>query len=277
MKPDWFELARLLADHPDIIIATMDTDENENDPYYLPEKYVPNIKLFKKNDKRNYIPYNNGERTVAGFIEFLGRETGLQLAELMAAKYPEYRKSHNVEELLQTVATVLQQYAPPNPASFLCNYFSDAGAFPLDRRPPSAPRASQAAVVDTKLWLGEIERALSTSLPENPTRFLASHFFPEILTMADHQKSPFGFKPLDRSGVEMLTPQQEFECWPGLTRALTFYKVCVCVCVCVDVCVCACVCMCVCVCVKPSNICDMWSSPYRARKKMCLKENFAGG
>lgn len=29
MKPDWHELARLLADHPDIIIATMDTDANE--------------------------------------------------------------------------------------------------------------------------------------------------------------------------------------------------------------------------------------------------------
>ena len=224
MKPQWYELARLLADHPDIIIATMDTDENEKDPYYLPENFVPNIKLFKKGEKRNYVPYSNGSRNVTGFLEFLGRETGLQLSALMAAKYPQYKKERNIDALLNAARTVLEGYLPANPGPFLCNYFTDPEAFSSTRRPGSAVSLDRGSL-DVGEWLQQIEGALASALPGNPQQFLASHFFPEVLMFADHHQSPFGFKPLDREGVELLTPQQEYECWPALMRAISFYKV----------------------------------------------------
>jgi hypothetical protein len=48
LKPFWNDLAKILKGHPEIILAKMDADENEKDPYYLPERHIPVIKLFKK-------------------------------------------------------------------------------------------------------------------------------------------------------------------------------------------------------------------------------------
>jgi hypothetical protein len=250
MYADWQELARLLADHPEIVIAKMDTDANEKDPYYLPETFVPNIKLFKKGDKRNYVPYSNGARTVANFLEFLGRETGLQLEALMASKYPAYRTAKNVDALLAETTAILQCYQPAQPERFLCDYFVDAEAFP-PRKPASRPAtATERVLSDPTLWTLAIEAGLKSSLPEDPRRFLAQHFFPRFVTLQDTHASLFGFKSLDRSGIEMLSPQAEFECWPDVTRAVSTFKVRVCVrfraCACVSMRVRAFVCVCVC-------------------------------
>ena len=46
MSQDWLDLAKLLEPFDDVIIAKMDSDENEVDRYFLPERFVPNLKVF---------------------------------------------------------------------------------------------------------------------------------------------------------------------------------------------------------------------------------------
>ena len=48
LKPHWEELAALFKGHGELVIAKMDADENEMDPYYIPERHIPVLKLFKK-------------------------------------------------------------------------------------------------------------------------------------------------------------------------------------------------------------------------------------
>ena len=223
MYPEWNELARLLADHPDVIIAKMDTDENEKDPYYLPENYVPNIKLFKKNDKRNYVPYINGMRTVAGFLEFLGHETDLQLGKLMASKYPAYRVKMNVVALLDRTREALMYYCPPNVDLFLSTYFTDPLCFPIDASPAQACNNDLKTTVE--LALQRLEAGLASTLPEQPESFLANHFFPLELTVSDTHRSEFGYRSLDREGLEPLSRKAQYEMWPDVTRSINVFKV----------------------------------------------------
>ncbi len=241
MYADWHELARLLADHPDIIIAKMDTDTNEKDPYYLPETYVPNIKLFKKNEKRNYVPYRTGERNVAGFVEFLARETGLDLGGLLRTKYPAYRARPQVEALLNCTATVLYEYQPARPTVFLAAYYADPGAFPVPRRMDSVPSQTISRVASVAgalgateaLWnpdiitvmLALVEEGLAAALPEKPERYLAAHFMPKEVLVSDVHRSPNGFHALALDGIEPLSRRATFEAWPDVTRAISNFKV----------------------------------------------------
>lgn len=107
---------------------------------------MPNLKLFKRGAKRNYVPYNENERTVTGFVAFLARETGLQLNALLASKYPAYRARPAVVALLSRCEAALRAYAPLFPAKFLADYFADPNAFEVPRPGPPLPALDDLAV-----------------------------------------------------------------------------------------------------------------------------------
>eukprot|EP00455_Lapot_gusevi_P008253 TRINITY_DN1357_c0_g1_i1.p1 TRINITY_DN1357_c0_g1~~TRINITY_DN1357_c0_g1_i1.p1 ORF type:complete len:295 (+),score=96.99 TRINITY_DN1357_c0_g1_i1:301-1185(+) len=64
------EVARLLANHPSIVIAKIDSDHNYTDRKYLPETTVPNLKLFPRKHKRRPIPFEK-DWTAVELLKFL--------------------------------------------------------------------------------------------------------------------------------------------------------------------------------------------------------------
>jgi ankyrin repeat protein/thiol-disulfide isomerase/thioredoxin len=101
MKPEWHALANLLKDNEDIVIAYMDTDANEKDKFYLSETHVPNLKLFPAGNKSNYVCFN-GERTVAGFVEFLeqhAQEPKIDIQTFAEQRWPTYCTEKNIAEI----------------------------------------------------------------------------------------------------------------------------------------------------------------------------------
>lgn len=117
MKPEWHALAKILEPFEDVVIASMDVDKNEKDPYYLPETFVPNLKLFKKaccllpaclvlwradglgaqGEKKDPIRFpDDMERKTDQFLLFLRQQCDLDLKEHMEKEFEPYKKKHNV-------------------------------------------------------------------------------------------------------------------------------------------------------------------------------------
>ena len=76
IAPIYEELAKKLANHPEILITKMDGTANEVEGLQI--RGFPTIQLYKKDGKNEPVDFQ-GERTLAGFIEFLEKETGLKL------------------------------------------------------------------------------------------------------------------------------------------------------------------------------------------------------
>ena len=100
MKPQWHALANLLKERDDILIAYMDADANETDPFYLSETHVPNLKLFPKGNKDDFVCFPNGEqRDVSGFIKFLERHANLDIRKFAEDRWPEFYAKNGIQAL----------------------------------------------------------------------------------------------------------------------------------------------------------------------------------
>eukprot|EP00913_Durusdinium_trenchii_P003248 g3004.t1 len=99
MKPQWFALAKLLQSSSAVTIGVMNIDENDVDRRYFPEHHIPVVKLLIKtpvtedsletNDKPTVISYEGGHH-IAGWLEFLGHHTDLNLQDVLDSNYDAY-------------------------------------------------------------------------------------------------------------------------------------------------------------------------------------------
>merc|ERR1712141_608332 len=76
LVPIWDKLGEKYADHANIVIAKMDSTANELEEIKV--QGFPTIKLIKAGD--NSIVDFDGERTEAGFVEFLDAQVGAEAA-----------------------------------------------------------------------------------------------------------------------------------------------------------------------------------------------------
>ena len=74
MKPDWYELARLLVDCDDVRICLMDTDLNQTNPKYYWEGSIPTLKLFLKGPNKQHPLRYEGERRLNEMMDWLSRQ-----------------------------------------------------------------------------------------------------------------------------------------------------------------------------------------------------------
>jgi hypothetical protein len=108
MQPEWANLAYLLKDYDDIVIAQMDADANEVDRFYLPEEHVPVLKLFPKTDKSNYVSFPDGQpRTCLEFVQFLEQYTQLDISKFKADRLPAYFKEKDVPAIVSKAQSAL--------------------------------------------------------------------------------------------------------------------------------------------------------------------------
>jgi len=84
LAPTYAFLADTLQGLSDIVIAKLDRDQNDVDPKYLPERGIPNIKLFAHPNKEKPIKYG-GDRSLDDFLQFLHDNTTKKF-DLEAAK-----------------------------------------------------------------------------------------------------------------------------------------------------------------------------------------------
>jgi len=100
MKPHWHALANLLKAREDIVIAYMDSDENETNPFYLSETHVPNLKLFPKGNQTDFVCFPDSEqRDVSGFINFLETHAKLDIRKFAEERWPEFYRKNNIKQL----------------------------------------------------------------------------------------------------------------------------------------------------------------------------------
>ncbi|KAL9653404.1 hypothetical protein ABK040_002040 [Willaertia magna] len=64
------KVAAVLKDEPKIVVCKMNTDLNDYEEKFFPEGGIPNIKLFKADDKQNPIKFT-GSRTASAILKFL--------------------------------------------------------------------------------------------------------------------------------------------------------------------------------------------------------------
>jgi hypothetical protein len=100
MKPQWHALANLLKARDDILIAYMDADTNEKNPFYLSETHVPNLKLFPQGNKDDFVCFPNGEqRDVSSFIRFLETHAKLDIRKFAEDRWPEFYAKNDIQAL----------------------------------------------------------------------------------------------------------------------------------------------------------------------------------
>ncbi|CAK9070476.1 unnamed protein product [Durusdinium trenchii] len=131
MKPQWFALAKLLQSSSAVTIGVMNIDENDVDRRYFPEHHIPVVKLLIKtpvtedsletNDKPTVISYEGGHH-IAGWLEFLGHHTDLNLQDVLDSNYDAYVKEFNIQQMTTdlTVAArwALKEYWGQDPQRF---------------------------------------------------------------------------------------------------------------------------------------------------------------
>jgi uncharacterized protein len=132
-------------------VHSIPVDKNQIDRFYLPETFVPNIKLFPKGNKSNGISYpNTMERTLKGFLHFLEQYTGLNLTANIEAQAPEYLNQDVIRHLFIQLSSAINRcqgkhnlskdtdfrfhFAKPIPflKQFLAMYFSDPKCFHVE-------------------------------------------------------------------------------------------------------------------------------------------------
>ncbi|CAK9110718.1 Protein disulfide-isomerase (PDI) (Cellular thyroid hormone-binding protein) (Prolyl 4-hydroxylase subunit beta) [Durusdinium trenchii] len=225
MKPQWFALAKLLQSSSAVTIGVMNIDENDVDRRYFPEHHIPVVKLLIKtpvtedsletNDKPTVISYEGGHH-IAGWLEFLGHHTDLNLQDVLDSNYDAYVKEFNIQQMTTdlTVAArrALKEYWGQDSAlagsgaggwrrlcAFLCNYCWDPATWASDGVGKQEPRPEEAKEValqkkvsveakepgEDELWIRlllkrlneEVEKALRGGHPRKPLDFLLKEVF----------------------------------------------------------------------------------------------------
>lgn len=83
LEPIYEELAQKLKRFDQVVIAKMEATSNEFPGFEV--KGFPTIRLYKKGKKTSPVEFK-GDRTLAGMMEFLEKETGLALSETADSK-----------------------------------------------------------------------------------------------------------------------------------------------------------------------------------------------
>ena len=96
LEPIYDELAKRLANEPDIIIAKMDATANEHSAVNV--KGFPTIKFYKKGSKDAPSDYA-GDRTLEGFLAYLEKEVGRDLGQGSAGDEQDVKTKVDVDEL----------------------------------------------------------------------------------------------------------------------------------------------------------------------------------
>lgn len=84
IAPTLVTLSEIFEDNDNIVIAKIDCDSNDINRTYLPETSIPNIKLFRGNNKKEPLKYQ-GNRSLNHFLEFLHQNASVTF-DLEAAK-----------------------------------------------------------------------------------------------------------------------------------------------------------------------------------------------
>jgi ankyrin repeat protein/thiol-disulfide isomerase/thioredoxin len=132
MYPEYYQLARVLNNHEHIRVCKMQGDGNKLDRHLIPENFYPNVKLFPKNKKRTPVClYDNMSRTFDSFVRWIQEETGISLAALLSARFPDYCVKNDVEKNLNKMIDALFATVPLplSPRQFMSSYFMDPDAF----------------------------------------------------------------------------------------------------------------------------------------------------
>jgi ankyrin repeat protein len=233
MKPEWHALANLLKDHDEIIISYMDgnyfpfpvtfiflttfvkptADKNEIDRHYLPETFIPNIKLFPKGDKASLVSFpNSKERNLLQFISFLEQYTGVNIRASIDAKAPGYLESDIVRDLLKQLIAAIKHSCSKGALTegtsikqFLAMYFTNPKCFLVDQGNEVASATSPAALDEYNFaaassWIRAAEDIVQSALrhvqPDNPSKYLES-FFQQIPVVAEFLPSSEDIKHAD--------------------------------------------------------------------------------
>lgn len=214
MKPQWFALAKLLQSSSAVTIGVMNIDENDVDRRYFPEHHIPVVKLLIKtpvtedsletNDKPTVISYEGGHH-IAGWLEFLGHHTDLNLQDVLDSNYDAYVKEFNIQQMTTdlTVAArrALKEYWGQDSAlagsgaggwrrlcAFLCNYCWDPEPRPEEAKEVALQKKVSVEAKEPgedELWIRlllkrlneEVEKALRGGHPRKPLDFLLKEVF----------------------------------------------------------------------------------------------------
>jgi len=84
LAPIWEQLATLLTNEPDIVIAKIDATANDLDPKYEKVHMYPTLHLYKRNDKDHPVIYHNKDRSLDSLLQFL-KENGSVSTNVSAA------------------------------------------------------------------------------------------------------------------------------------------------------------------------------------------------
>ncbi len=132
MYPEYYRLARVLNNHEHIRVCKIDGDGNMLDRHLVPENHYPNVKLFPKNKKRTPVClYKHMSRTFDSFVQWIQEETGVSLAALLSARFPDFCARKGVETRLNEMLAALSNTVPLPlcPRQFMASYFMDPAAF----------------------------------------------------------------------------------------------------------------------------------------------------
>ena len=101
MKPDWYDLAKLLKDSPDVMIGLIDSDLNDVPRKYFFEGSIPNLKLFLRERKESPVPFKD-ERNLNAFLQFLAQNCSSSTPgkTIMAAQFQAYAGKHRLRKKL---------------------------------------------------------------------------------------------------------------------------------------------------------------------------------
>jgi thiol-disulfide isomerase/thioredoxin len=221
IAPMWVQLAKILkGNKAGIVIAKMDSDANDVNRDYLPEQFIPVLKLFPKGGGQPELLPSRFPRSVPGFLRFLEETIGFSLADHVQSMYGEYATRVGLDRICAGMAEALAHARPNGPAArarFLAQYFGDTAALsgsaarvancqlpePLTLPPNSAGEgtaAETAAAVEAECLQLVEAGLLQGILPDDPEKWLATHVFAAEHCGAPAQlgKSPlFGYDRLE--------------------------------------------------------------------------------
>lgn len=141
IKPLLYQLANLTkklgsSSEDRIVVAMMDTDENEANPEYFPEPYIPNMKLFVKGENKRCPVKFDGERTLKGMLRFIEENTGVKdFVKALSEGYPAYKEKHDIDNQLGRLQKAVEVFfSTPRPQRctvMACEVYQAAARFLL--------------------------------------------------------------------------------------------------------------------------------------------------
>eukprot|EP00397_Hematodinium_sp_SG-2012_P000007 GEMP01000007.1.p1 GENE.GEMP01000007.1~~GEMP01000007.1.p1 ORF type:complete len:5820 (+),score=1409.10 GEMP01000007.1:169-17628(+) len=119
--PHLVKFAKLVANLEDLRVCYMDADENATDPTLLPEKFVPNIKLFVKGKQRSPVAMPRDiERNVEGIMQFVQMYiSDLNFNRALNRAFPDYCEEKHVEYMLMVMFDRVLALRPSYPCRFM--------------------------------------------------------------------------------------------------------------------------------------------------------------